>query len=184
MQLDRDVDVVIVGREDVERPRTLPSGHLREPLDVLVAADAIVTADEDVRIDTRGTDTRVFAVRRQIAAPPELVRGAPSLAIAGIAAPDRFFNDLRASGWNITASMSFRDHHRYSHRDLERIRCHARAAQAQRIVTTEKDYVRLLPFRPFTVPVTPVPLTIEPDPLPEFTRWLADSLRDARDILG
>ena len=44
LQLDRDIDLVIVGREDVERPVTLPGGRLREPLDTLVAADAVLTA--------------------------------------------------------------------------------------------------------------------------------------------
>ena len=51
------------------------------------------------------------------------------------------------------------------------------------MLTTEKDYVRLLPHRPFPVPVAYLPLTMEPEPLPEFRRWLADSLRAARDIV-
>jgi hypothetical protein len=58
----------------------------------------------------------------------------------------------------------------------------ARAAGAGTILTTEKDYVRLLPFRPFAVPVAWVPLTMEPDPLPEFRNWLTGALDAARDI--
>ena len=49
-------------------------------------------------------------------------------------------------------------------------------------LTTEKDFVRLLPFRPFPLPVGWVPLTMEPDPLPEFRRWLAGALAGARDL--
>src|SRR3954470_4593226 len=45
LQLERDVDIVIVGRDDFARPVTLPGGRLREPLDTLIAADAILTAD-------------------------------------------------------------------------------------------------------------------------------------------
>jgi tetraacyldisaccharide 4'-kinase len=48
LQLDRDVDIVMIGRDDVARPVVLPSGRLREPLDTLVAADAIVAADDVV----------------------------------------------------------------------------------------------------------------------------------------
>ena len=39
--LERDVDLVIVSPEDVERPVTLPAGRLREPLDAARAADAV-----------------------------------------------------------------------------------------------------------------------------------------------
>ena len=40
LQLDRDIDLVLVGHDDVAHPVTLPSGRLREPLDTLIAADA------------------------------------------------------------------------------------------------------------------------------------------------
>ena len=49
-------------------------------------------------------------------------------------------------------------------------------------MTTEKDYVRLLPFRPFAVPIAYAPLTMEPEPEGDFRHWLAGSLRAARDI--
>ena len=34
-ELERDVDLVLLSPEDVERPVTLPSGRLREPIDVV-----------------------------------------------------------------------------------------------------------------------------------------------------
>ena len=57
------------------------------------------------------------------------------------------------------------------------------AAGADAVLTTEKDFVRLLPHRPFSMPAGWVPLTMEPDPLPEFRRWLAGSVAAARDII-
>jgi len=42
MQLERDVNLLIVDRADVERPRLLPSGRLREPLSAARAADAVL----------------------------------------------------------------------------------------------------------------------------------------------
>jgi tetraacyldisaccharide-1-P 4'-kinase len=67
---------------------------------------------------------------------------------------------------------------------VARILAAAASSRADVILTTEKDYVRLLPFRPFRLSIAAVPLTMEPDPLPEFRRFLADSLRAARDIVG
>ena len=52
----------------------------------------------------------------------------------------------------------------------------AAAAGAAAVLTTEKDYVRLLPHRPFPMPVGWVPLTMEPDPLAEFRHWLAGAV--------
>ena len=189
LQLDRDVDLVIVAGEDLaDDARTLPSGRLREPPDSLLAADAILATDEAVL--ARGPRPRhspfeVFKMRRLMGAPRSEVEGATSgrvFAVAGIARPGDFFEGLRASGCDVAGTRAFRDHYRYSRRDLDRVFREARAAGAVRILTTEKDYVRLLPFRPFPLAVGWVPLTMEPDSLPDFRRWLAGALAGARDI--
>ena len=86
------------------------------------------------------------------------------------------------AGHALAKTLVFRDHHRYSAADVKRIAREAREAAADRILTTEKDYVRLLPFRPFPVPIAWVPLTMEPDPLPEFRSWLSGALDAARDV--
>jgi tetraacyldisaccharide 4'-kinase len=183
LQLDRDVDIVIVGRADVEDPRTLPSGRLREPLDVLLAADAIMTADDGIDVLPEGVEIPLFRLRRRSTHPDPARRAIPSLALAGIAFPAPFVDELRAAGWNVAGVMTFRDHHPYSPRDMFRISRQAGACGAQQVVTTDKDLVRLLPLRPFPLPITAVPLTIEPEALPEFRQWLAGSLRAARDIV-
>lgn len=182
LQLDRDVDIVMIGRDDVARPITLPSGRLREPLDTLVAADAILAADEEVSVDTVGTDLPFFRTRRSIRLPS--LSGQSVFAVAGIASPATFFEDLRVLGCTLAGTMAFRDHHAYSRADLNRLVVAARSAGAQLILTTEKDYVRLLPWRPFAMRIEHAALTMEPDPLPEFRQWLTGSLRAARDIVG
>ena len=181
LQLDRDVDIVIVSREDVERPQTIPSGRLREPLDTLVAANAILLADANLKIDVAPeVDIPCFTLRRTLGAAPA---AGPVFAVAGIAHPERFARDLRAADWNVAGTMTFRDHHDYSRRDLARIVGAAKAAGASSIVTTEKDLVRLLRFRPFEMPLSSVPLTMEADPPEPFRQWLAESVAAARDVI-
>jgi tetraacyldisaccharide 4'-kinase len=183
MQLDRDVEIVLVGPEDVARPETLPAGRLREPLDVLIVADAIL-APAEVMLDVQGADTPVFRTRRHLGEPvadDDRIPPGPVLAIAGIARPESFFEGLRARGYQVAGTLSFSDHYSYARRDLQRIAETARAANVTAVLTTEKDYVRLLPLRPFSLPVGFVPLTMEPEPIDEFRAWLAAGLNAARD---
>ncbi len=182
LQLDRDVDIVMIGRDDVARPMTLPTGRLREPLDTLIAADAIIGADEDVSVELVGADAPFFRARRHLRLPS--LDGQPVFAVAGIASPPRFFDDLRASGCTLAGTMAFRDHHSYSRADVDRVVAAAHQAGAAVILTTEKDYVRLLRWRPFAMRIERATLTMEPDPLPAFRQWLTGSLRAARDIVG
>lgn len=183
LQLDRDIDLVIVAREDVERPLTLPHGRLREPLDTLVAADAILAAD-DVRVDA-GPEVPVFGIRRGGRfTPPPALQQAPVVAAAGIANPARFFDDLRQGGWQVAEAMAFADHHPYAESDVARIEAACRRTRAAALVTTEKDYVRLLRFRPLRFPVVPVPIVLEPEPLDRFREWLAGELRGVRGEIG
>ena len=188
LQLDRDIDLVLVAGEDLAGDaRTIPGGRLREPADTLLAADAILATDDQVLAlgpKPRHSPFELFRMRRTVdpAAGGLHQLSGSVLAIAGIARPQRFFDDLRALGCPLVRTIAFPDHHRYSRRDLERIFREARAAGAAGVATTEKDFVRLLPFRPFPMPVFRVPLTMEPDPLPEFRSWLRGAIDAARDL--
>ena len=184
--LRRDADIVIVAREDVAGGRTLPAGRLREPLDVLGAADAIVTLGE---ADVPGARQPVWRARRTLQpvrllepSGQSLVPGArPIVAVAGIAEPARFFADLRDAGWTLARELPFRDHHRFSARDTAAIFEAARQADAAAVLTTEKDLVRLLPFRPFPIAVGCAPLTLHIDEPQTFDRWLRGRVEAARD---
>jgi len=182
-RLDRDIDLVIVGREDVARPVTLPTGRLREPLDTIVAADAIL-AEDDVVIESVGLDLPVYRIGRDTPADRGATRAdrlaGTVLAVAGIASPERFFDDLRQAGWMVGTTMAFRDHHRFTSADIGRIAAAARTIGASMVVTTEKDYVRLLPFEPWPLPIVFVPISLRPEPFDRFRDWIGAELLSTR----
>ena len=187
-QLHRDVDLVVVDGADLADPRTLPAGRLREPLETLAVADGVITLD-DASVQALGGGVPAWRARRKVGearlvepagAPVEFSFGT-AVALAGVANPDRFFADLRAAGWPIARELSYRDHHPYTARDVATIFRTARADGAGLVVTTEKDLMRLLPFRPFPMPVAFVPLTIAIEPQAPFEAWLMDALRGARE---
>jgi tetraacyldisaccharide 4'-kinase len=190
LQLARDLDVVIVTREDLA-DRPVPFGRLREPVAALAAADAVLMdgaagpEGPGIRLQS-GADAAVrFAVRREIGDPlplePERSWSAPDrrvVAVAGIARPQRFVESLRAAGWIVAEALTFGDHHRYTATDLAAIAVAANRAGAP-VVTTAKDAARLLRLRPLTVPFAFVPLAVSVDP-PKFREWVFERLAERR----
>jgi tetraacyldisaccharide 4'-kinase len=197
LELARGTDLLIVGADDLADARTLPSGRLREPLAAASAAHALLVpsaTDEQARTVAASLGVGMaFRLVRKTGEPRRLdaigasaaVRtSAPVVAAAGIARPDRFFEDLRAAGWDVRKTVSFRDHHRYTRADAASLSEAARAAGARAIMTTEKDLVRLLPFRPLPLPVIWIPLTAEIEPAAAFEAWLAARIAAERAAAG
>ncbi|MDP6579520.1 MAG: tetraacyldisaccharide 4'-kinase [Vicinamibacterales bacterium] len=193
LQLERGTDLLVVAPADLDDPVVLPAGRLRERVATARHADAVLVVDEaDERRDwvaDRLGVSRSFTVRRRVgpavaapmhAEPVELGPGARVIAVAGIARPERFFDDIRDLGFVLAHTLVFRDHHRYSPRDVERIQADARTARAEAILTTEKDGVRLQPWLPFGLPLAMLPLTFTTDPVDEFRVFLADRIAAQR----
>jgi tetraacyldisaccharide 4'-kinase len=189
-RLRRDVDIVVVAPDDLARPLTLPSGRLREPIDAIAAADATIALDagHGAGIAVIAGPRPVWTAHRRqqpirlaessaadLALPP-----GPVVAVAGIAEPSRFFSDLRAAGWTIARELPYRDHHRYSRADVMAIADAVRSTGARAAITTEKDFVRLLPFRPFPVTIGYMPLAIEIERSESFDAWLKERVAAAR----
>jgi tetraacyldisaccharide 4'-kinase len=188
-QLDRAVDLVLMSPEDLEQARTLPAGRLREPLDVVRHASAVIVSDADpeqaAAVAAAVGAPAVFRLRRFLDR-PRLVEpagrvvspaaGTRVLAVAGVARPERFFASLAGQGWTIGGEVVFADHHRYTRADVDRIAGEMRAARAVMVLTTEKDLMRLLPLRPLPVPVAWTPLQVAIEPAREFRAWLIERL--------
>jgi tetraacyldisaccharide 4'-kinase len=127
--------------------RTIPSGPLRAPLTpqlrrasaLLVIGDG-AAADPLVRAAARAGRPTLRARLR-----PTRVREwrkDPILAFAGIGHPEKFFATLTDAHAPVARTFGFPDHHFYSEIDAERLLSIA-DAEKLRLVTTEKDLVRL-----------------------------------------
>jgi tetraacyldisaccharide 4'-kinase len=184
-QLHRDIDILLLSARDL-RDRLLPAGNLREPLVAMRRADVVaILADEPeveaylreiISID-RGTEGPrwlgpVWRVRRHMEVP---AADAPVLAFCGIARPEQFFAGLRQTGADIAATEAFRDHHRYSQADLNRLAAEAGRRGASALATTEKDAVRLAGLKP-ALPVVTIGFRTEIDDEARAMDWLASRL--------
>jgi len=189
----RDVNVLLVdGREPFGNGRILPFGPLREPVDGVRRADAVVLTrgagaapplllrilerhHPSVPVFHASVAPRGFVGPTGEAAGDAALRGFAAYAFSGIARPERFEEDLRAAGVRLAGTRRFADHHPYGARDLEEIAAAARAAGAEVLVTTEKDLVRLPAPPPASPPLFALSIAVSfPDA--GFTGFLLDRL--------
>ena len=103
----------------------------------------------------------------------------PVLAVAGIAAPERFRDALAAAGFDVAGLLAFADHHPFTPADVRRIAAQAAAHGAGLVLTTEKDAVRLAPFAPFDFAAAAAPLRVAVEPADRFRTWLLERVAAA-----
>jgi len=191
VRLWRDVDLLLVDERDLV-DRVLPAGRLREPLANAAAAHAVIVpataGDDSARmIAERLAVPEVFRAARSLGRPVMIGQGYSPFdetqrlfAVAGIARPERFFDDLRAAGLTMAGTLEFRDHHPFEPDDVRRIVDAARASGATVVVTTEKDAMRLEGLDLSAMPFAAVPLHTSIEPADVFSAWLAGRLSGAR----
>jgi tetraacyldisaccharide 4'-kinase len=204
LALRRDLDLLLL---DAARPfgngHLLPRGTLREPLNALGRADAVMLTRCTTalppywsRLQRLLGSRPVFTASHQPYRLEDLPMGgapgpaapgrlkAPGLGkrrvygFSGIARNDDFRQSLTRLAGQVAGFSPFRDHHRYDKGDLERIGRQALAVGAELICTTEKDAVRLGGDPGW--PLELVVLGVEIKPAGDaFPRYLAGQLATA-----
>lgn len=170
--------LVIDADYGVGNGRCLPAGPLRAPLAAQIAhADALVLigdGDAGMRL-ARGTEKPIFHANL-VAEPGAALKGTRVVAFAGVGRPEKFFRTLTQSGAEIVASHGFPDHHRYRPEEIAALEALAQRLDA-RLMTTEKDVVRLPPGGP---PVDILPVRLEIAETDRLAATLSEALRRAR----
>ena len=192
LQLARDLDLVLASADDVDQP-TFPAGRLRERPAAARLADALVVEASDAAAagavaERLGVPTW-FLLRRSLGSPRPIagttaragLSAGRVLAVAGIAAPERFRHALAAAGFEVAGALAFADHHPFTPADVRRIAALAAAHGAGLVLTTEKDAVRLAPLAPFDFAVAAVPLRVTVEPADRFRAWLLERVAGAGD---
>ena len=173
--LVRNAELVVFDERGAGNGLMLPAGPLREPLPQTVPLTVPLTLPHVRRVlytaGIRSTRLPGALALRSItsalplaawwagdlaaataAVPLSTLARRPLVAMAGIAAPEKFFGMLRAAGLTINA-LALPDHHAYdSHSALPW------PADTPDVITTEKDAVKLNPQRMGSTRVWVVPL--------------------------
>jgi len=163
LELERDLDVVLVdGENGFGNGHLLPLGPLREPVEQLRRADAFIVT----RLGgSQGQNHVVDCLKQSFAQRPvfpadhvpekvvfpqlnqvfgaEYLRGRRVAGFAGIAQPDSFKKTLKALGADLLYFRAFADHHLYTSDEIEAIYRKKESLEADFIITTQKDWVRM-----------------------------------------
>ncbi len=151
-KLHRDLDIVLMDSEmGLGNEKLLPAGPMREGAEALDRIDKLLVVSKNLD----HTDAERFAQIMQdrlnittqlcytepdyiynIKTGEKLEEGASITAICAIGQPQQFFNFLK--NYDVREEIAFDDHHQYTPIDIMDIR--------GKIVTTEKDAVKLLKF--------------------------------------
>jgi tetraacyldisaccharide 4'-kinase len=92
-------------------------------------------------------------------------------AFCGVGNPRAFFDQLRASKFDVVSTRKFADHHVYTQSDIIAIEKQARDDHAELLVTTAKDAVKLKHLN-FTLPCFVVEIEVVIDNAEEFDAML------------
>ena len=170
----REIDIALVAAEQWGGShRLLPAGPWREPLSALRRASLVVITRKTA--DSSRVSAVSDAITREAPRVPQVVvrfslsglrsasdqshqeslslasmAGRSVAAIAGIAEPNLFFEQLGGRG-AIVVAHPFPDHHKYSSDDITHVLATSGARDAL-IVCTLKDAVKLAPIWPATAP--------------------------------
>ena len=164
-KVKRDLDIVCI---DATNPfgngKVLPAGILREPLENLKRADAVVITRanlieniEDLKFEiSKYTDCPIFISHNQFSNFIEIntanknetthhsqLTTHHSFAFCALGNPENFFEQLKREDFNLTAMQSFPDHHFYNQRDIANLEGKARENGAEILLTTAKDAAKL-----------------------------------------
>lgn len=158
--LAKDVSIVAVDPGyGVGNGQVFPAGPLRERLaDGLARADAIVMLHNASPDDAPEHDWLIGFAKPILHAriePAGILPEGKLVAFAGLARPEKFFDTLSAMGADLEDTVPFGDHHSFSDDDL-RLLAQMAEERGARLITTEKDAVRLSPewrARVFVLPV-------------------------------
>ena len=173
LNLKRDIDIVLLdcGRP-FGNAHLLPRGILREPISALKRSDAFVLTRSDFapdyirqafmhKIENLAPGRPVFrsfhvpnlyrpindkksmsGIELQNFA-PDLLHGRRVVAFSGLARNNDFRRTVENLKCDLINFFEFPDHHKYTEMDLQTIIQSSINAQAEFILTTEKDYVRI-----------------------------------------
>lgn len=146
----------------LKESQIVPAGRLREPIERLKKANAILLTrcesankeqiefwidwltDNAPNIPIIKTQTLCEGLFKHNGKKSTISENSEVYAFSAIGRPESFYAQLENNGYKVKAKKEFRDHHRFSEKDLENLLKDANS-QNLPLVCTEKDAIKIKP---------------------------------------
>lgn len=162
LSIKKNISIICISAEKrIHDSYCLPLGELREPLESIREADAVVI--------TPGSDPKGVSIWRELLkqkfpktpafeadleyegffSSNQAFNPDPSqfaISFCAIASPQRFVSAVASRLPKLEHFKSFSDHHRYTKQDVEQIRLRAEELGTQTVITTDKDWFKVAPL--------------------------------------
>jgi tetraacyldisaccharide 4'-kinase len=178
-RIARDLNMVLIdSTENILNLRVLPFGKLREPVDSLHRADAIIlshfkNANPETEKAVSIYGANVYHANYEVQ--NFEYSGKSIAAFCGIGTPGHFERLLNENGAKVVLFRQFPDHHIYSQTELAKLEEDALKSGAIAIVTTSKDAVKLKPDH-FRLPISIIHVEFVIEEKAQFNSWILEQL--------
>ncbi len=175
LDVNRDLNILLIDHSHrLEDDRIFPAGTLREPISEAGRADLIcftrANADCPDPLIKSFSDKPIIKSQTTIKSLTNIelketksiddLKGLRVCAFCGIAQPGKFKKLLEFYGAKVVNFSSYPDHYDFKTEDIKNVEEIARNCEAEIILTTEKDSVKLLEFS-FSMPLLVVILDLK-----------------------
>ena len=157
----------------------IPAGPLRETISSgLLNIDAIIITGNNEIIDYQH-----YIFRKKIPIFESIISLQKTLevnqdkflAFCGLGNPQKFYTTLKQNGFNLIQTKSFPDHYQYNDKDINSLKKEAKEYKLK-LITTEKDYVKINEQNNNLINVASINLTIEDKQLVKFKALIKESI--------
>lgn len=193
LQLARDLNILMLdGSAKLKKEWLLPAGTLREPISACRRADILMVTRKTERPDIEAADSHKFSIfyaqtrlhgfrllnNQEIHSYLSEIGPGRYFAFCGIGNAEAFWADLKRWHVPVVGTKKFRDHHRYTAGDMQRLEMAAEQTGATGFITTEKDErnlkERMLLKRPLYVTAIDLALSSESEFLAKLERLITE----------
>ena len=145
--------------------KLLPAGPLRENLSEISKYDAVLINGEknkilEKKIRCYNQKIKIFYSKYILKNKRNFTYKGGYLAFCGIGTPENFFNLLKENKIKVSEKIIFPDHFDYNDKDINKIKKIA-LSKNLKIVTTEKDFMKIKNFKNHNIKFTNVDLNIK-----------------------
>lgn len=166
LTLEKDLCLTVIdGASGLGNRLVIPAGPLREKTATgFKKSDAFIIAGDDTAGIQKLLPPEKPVIRARLSVPADWIaaKNVSYIAFCGLGRPEKFRKTIEAQGLKIAGWHEFPDHHVFLKRDLKKLDDEALSKDA-RLLTTEKDAMRIPSEFKFKSPIDSMPVRIEWD---------------------